>query len=46
MKKKSSLSKKGSYVSFINRGGAYADESAIELMRISLKKEGDRHDRL
>jgi hypothetical protein len=46
MKKKSSTSKKGSYVSSVNRGGAYADEATLELMRISLKKEGDRNGRL
>lgn len=46
MKNKNSSSKKGSYVSFVNRGGAYTDESALELIRLSLKKETDRHDRL
>lgn len=42
--KKSFVSKKGSCISFITGSGK--DESSLELMRISLKKEADRKDKL
>lgn len=43
--KKSVSSKKGSCISFMTGSGG-KDEACIELMRISLKKEGDRRERL
>lgn len=42
--KKSMMSKKGSCISFLN--GGVKDDATLELMRISLKKEGDRRERL
>ena len=42
--KKSMMSKKGSCLSFLT--GSVKDDATLELMRISLKKEGDRKDRL
>lgn len=42
--KKSMMSKKGSAISFLN--GGVKDDATLELMRISLKKEGDRRERL
>lgn len=42
--KKSMMSKKGSCLSFLT--GNLKDDASLELMRISLKKEGDRKDRL
>jgi hypothetical protein len=42
--KKSMMSKKGSCLSFLT--GNVKDDATLELMRISLKKEGDRKDRL
>lgn len=42
--KKSMMSKKGSCLSFLT--GNVKDDATLELMRISLKKEGDRKERL
>jgi hypothetical protein len=42
--KKSTMSKKGSCFSFLT--GTAKDDASLELMRISLKKEGDRRERL
>ena len=42
--KKSQMSKKGRVISFIT--GSCKDEAMIDLMRISLKKEADRKEKL
>jgi len=44
MMKKKSTSKKGSCISFIT--GSCKDEASIDLMKISLKKEADRREKL
>lgn len=44
MKKKSTMSNKGSCMSLWTR--LCKDEAALEIMRISMKKEGDRKDKL